>query len=101
MAGGGGDDGAGASRSVEVPHRSVHVTAPAPDPTGTKGEAMLGVRPGLGGWEVRTTTRMRWVSSETMELLADRVHLEPERMAFADCCLLVDEAGAISGIERP
>jgi len=36
-----------------------------------------------------------------MKLLADQVHLEPERMAFADCCLFVDEAGAIVGIERP
>jgi len=72
-----------------------------PDAAGTKREAILGVRPGLGGWDVRTTTRMRWVPSETMKLLADQVHLEPERMAFADCCLFVDEAGAIVGIERP
>ena len=72
-----------------------------PDPTGTKREAILGVRPGLGGWDVRTTTRMRFVPSETMDSWADRVHLEPDRLAFADCCLLVDEAGAIAGIERP
>lgn len=73
----------------------------APGPAGTKREAILGVRPVLGGWDVRTTTRMRWVPSEAMNLWADRVHLEPDRMAFADCCLLVDAAGAAAGIERP
>ena len=55
----------------------------------------------LGGWDVRTTVRMRWVPSETMNLWADRVHLEPDKMAFADCCLIVDESGVIAEIERP
>ena len=63
-------------------------------------EAILGVWPALGGWDVRTTVRVRRVPAEKMDGWADEVHAEPDRMAGANCYLIVDEAGVVAGLER-